>query len=129
MVSLKEGDIIRFTAQFQHRGQAYTGANLYAAIGQSVRTGFDPILYNEIPIVGIKADPQWELYRVTIDIQILGGFGGISPGNYLAEVKISGIPGADIIWRGPENDIVIEEPPPEAEEAQFADLLVAYSKA
>ena len=130
MVTLKNGDILRFLCSFQHKGAAWSGAKLYAAIGQK------DTFFNEVQgmngttiITGIKDDPDWVTYQNTVDVPIsnIGGTGGAVPGSmYEAYVKLISIPGADIFWYGPLNDITLEAP---IGVAEFRNLAVSYQKA
>lgn len=124
MVQLAVGDTLRFTCSFQHKGAAYTGAKLHAAIG--TQTGaqtrnMNEILNKEITITGIKDDYDWFTYTGIVDIPVTSS---ISPGTYEAYVKLMSIPGSDIFWDGPADDIVIR-----AGVVEFQNLEVSYSKA
>lgn len=120
MVQLSYGDILRFTCSFQHRGAAYTGAKLHAAIGNKGIAGFDEILNKEITIAGIVYDADWHTYTGTVDIAIATSIAG---GSYDTYVKLMSIPGGDIFWNGPADDIVI------IGAAEFQSLSVSYGKA
>ena len=120
MLQLAYGDKLRFTCSFQHRGAAYTGAKLHAAIGNKGVFGFDEILNNEIIISGIVYDAAWQNYTVTADIAITSALAG---GSYDTMVKLMSIPGSDIYWYGTLDDIVI------VGAAEFQNLSVTYQKA
>lgn len=125
MVQLNYGDKLRFTCSFQHRGAAYTGAKLRAVIGNKIGLPgglgwFDEILYSEITVSGIVYDATWQPYTVAIDVMITTA---ISGGTYEAYVKLMSIPGADIFWVGPLDDIVI------LGAVEFQSLSVSYAKA
>ena len=119
MIQLNYGDKLRFTCSFQHKGAAYTGAKLHAAIGNKGFAGFDEILNNETTVTGIIYDATWRNYTVTIDVTITSAIAG---GNYEAYVKLMGIPGDDIFWNGPLDDIVI------VGASEFQSLNVTYQK-
>jgi len=119
MIQLGYGDKLRFTCSFGHKGSAYTGAKLRAAIGNKGAFGFDEILSNEITVSGIIFDATWQTYTVQIDIPITTG---INSGSYEALVKLMSIPGSDIYWNGPPDDIVI------LGVSEFANLSVSYKK-
>lgn len=121
MVQLAIGNTLKFTCSFQHKGAAYSGAKLHAAIGNKGII-FDEILNKEITITGIKDDPDWYTYTGTVDILITSSIAG---GSYEAYVKLMGIPGSDIFWYGPADDIVIIG----GAGAQFQNLSVTYTKA
>lgn len=120
MVQLTYGDKLRFNCSFQHRGAAYSGAKLHAAIGNKSVLGFDEILSNEISVSGIIYDATWQTYTVSVEISIMSAIQG---GSYEAYVKLMSIPGGDIFWYGPLDDIVITGA------AEFANLAVTYQKA
>jgi len=120
MVQLAYGDTLRFTCSFQHRGAAYSGAKLRAAIGNKSILGFDEILWKEITVSGIIFDATWQTYTVPVDIPITSAIQG---GSYEAYVKLMSIPGGDIFWYGPLDDIVITGA------VEFANLNVTYQKA
>ena len=119
MIQLVYGDKLRFTCSFQHKGPAYTGAKLHAAIGNKGTFGFDEILNNEISVSGIIFDATWQTYTVQIDIPITTG---INSGSYEAYVKLMSIPGGDIYWHGTPDDIVI------VGVSEFDNLSVTYKK-
>jgi len=128
MIVLKDGDKLRLLCQFEHIGLAYTGAKIRAAIGKGGALGFKEYLKVEVPVSGIKADPTWTSYEITVDIPISGvGTLGIPVGSdYEVYAKMLSIPGDDLFWYGPENDItlaVVVQP------ADFQDLTVVYQKA
>ena len=125
MIQLNYGDKLKFTCSFQHRGAAFTGAKLYAAIGNKHdfpigNLGwFDEILKNDTIVAGIVYDATWQTYTVTIDVSITTVIAG---GNYESYVKMTEIPGSDIYWHGTLNDIVI------VGGAEFQGLNVSYQK-
>jgi len=120
MLQLQYGDKLRFSCSFQHRGAAYTGAKLHAAIGNKGTLGFDEILNNEITVSGIVYDAIWQTYTITVDVTITSG---IASGAYDTMVKLMSIPGSDIYWYGTLDDIVI------VGAAEFQGLSVSYQKA
>ncbi len=125
MIQLNYGDKLRFSCSFQHRGAAYTGAKLRAAIGNKIGLPgglgwFDEILYSEITVSGIVYDATWQPYTVTVDVMITTA---ISGGAYEAYVKLMSIPGGDIFWVGTLDDIVI------VGASEFQSLSVSYAKA
>jgi hypothetical protein len=129
MVTLKNGDTLRLRCQFQHKGAAFTSGRLYGAIGKrAVIGGFDEKLVSYITVSGIKDDVAWTTYTITLDIPIknIGTIGLPAGSDYEVYVKFDRIPGPDLIWYGPENDITLEAP---LEEAEFQDLTVSYAKA
>jgi len=130
MVILNNGNTLRCLCRFEHIGAAYVGAKLYAAIGKKGIT-FDEIsgMNGTTIITNIQNDSDWQPYQVTVDIPIdnIGGVFGAKPGSdYEVMVKLMSIPGSDIYWYGPLNDITLEG---EAAEAEFKDLTVSYAKA
>ena len=131
MITLKNGDTLHIVCNFQHKGAAYNSGRIYAALGKvAVIGGFDEKLVNYITVNGIQEDADWTLYQVIVDIPIVNvGTVGFAPGpDYEVYVKMDNIPGADLYWYGPENDINLEAGVP-AEPAQFQNLTVTYSKA
>jgi len=126
MIQLNYGDKLRFTCSFQHIGAAYTGAKLRAAIGnrKTLPVGnlgwFDEILWSEVAVTGIYNDSTEFTYTKTVDVAITTSIAG---GNYEAYVKLMSIPGSDIFWEGPLDDIVI------VGGAKFQNLNVTYQKA
>jgi hypothetical protein len=124
MIQLNYGDKLRLLCTFQHKGAAYSGAKIHAAIGNKGAFGFDEILWNEVTVNGIKDDVAWYNYSITIDIPITTA---IQAGkSYTVYAKLMSIPGDDIFWEGPEKDIQIGEP---TGEALFQNLTVQYQKA
>ena len=125
MVTLRNGDKLRLKCTFQHKGAAFTGAKLYGAIGTKAPE-FNEVLYNIVTVSGIKEDADWTTYSVNVDIEIknVGTIAIPAAAYYEAYVKLIGIPGADIYWYGPDNDINLEVPA----EAEFQSLDVSYSK-
>jgi hypothetical protein len=126
MLQLNYGDKIRFTCSFQHKGAAYTGAKLHAAIGNKkdilgVVGWFDEVVNNETTITGIVADSNWVNYTVTVDITITTALG---PGAYESYVKLMSIPGSDIFWVGSLDEIVIAG----GGGAEFQNISVSYGK-
>ena len=119
MIDLRIGDTLRFTCEFEHRGEAFTGAKLHAAIGTKNPVYFDEILNKEKTITGIGDDASWQSYTATVDVPITSD---ISGGTYEAYVKLMAIPGPDIFWDGPLQDIAI------VADAEFKNLSVAYQK-
>jgi len=128
MISLKNGDTLRCVCSFQHRGQAYSGAKIRASIGKRWLGIFTEVLKYEQEVGGIVNDADWTQYSIPVDIPIQNiGTVGVSPGSdYEVEVKLLSIPGPDIFWEGPANDITLEAP---LGEAEFQNLTVSYSKA
>ena len=128
MINLNYGEKLRFTCSFQHRGAAYTGAKLRAAIGNRKSIvlpnigWFDEIVWSEVTVTGILADVNWTTYTKTVDVSITTA---LNPGAYEAYVKLMSIPGADIFWEGPLDDIVIAG----GTEPAFQNLTVTYTKA
>ena len=124
MVQLAYGDPLLFTCSFQHQGEAFTGAKLHAAIGHKrVVLGtpyFDEILFREVIVTGIIYDATWRTYTTILDVVITSA---ISGGYYETFVKLMSIPGKDLEWFGPLDDIVI------VGAAEFQNLSVAYTKA
>lgn len=128
MIKLTNGDKLRCVCVFEHRGRAYSGAKIRASIGKRGTWGFNEVLYFVQIVTGIIDDVDWTQYQIPVDIPIQNiGTAGVSPGtDYEVEVKLMAIPGADIFWKGPENDITLEVV---AEEAEFQKLSVSYQKA
>ena len=122
MVLLKYGDSLRLECKFEHIGAAFVGAKIRAAIGNKGFLGFDEILHSEVSVGGIKDDLNWVLYQIPLGILITTS---ISPGKYEVYAKLMSIPGPDIFWYGPADDIQIEAP---IGEAEFQNLTVSYSK-
>lgn len=128
MAILTNGDTLRLTCSFQHKGKAFTGAQIYAAIGKR-DTWFNEVqgFVNTTTVTGIKDDVDWTTYSVTVDIPIfnIGGIGGAVPGaDYEVYAKMLNIPGADLYWYGPLNDITLEA----VGAAEFRNLSVTYQK-
>jgi len=127
MITLINGNTLVLNVTFQHKGKAFDGAILYGAIGKKGITfaevqGF----IDALDVIGINDDVNWTNYTRTLEIPIfnIGGAGGAVPGaDYEVYVKMINIPGADIYWYGPLNDITLE-----AEEAKFQSLTVTYQK-
>jgi len=128
MIKLTNGDKLRCVCVFEHRGKAYSGAKIRASIGKRGIWGFTEVLYYEHTIIGIVDDADWTQYQIPVDIPIKNvGTVGVSPGtDYEVEIKLLAIPGGDIFWKGPENDITLEAAMGEAE---FQNLTVTYQKA
>ena len=131
-VELRNGDTLRLTCDFQHKGKAISGVEIYATIGKAdTLLGFDEISgFNGTTVVtGIKDDPDWTTYRVAVDIPISGidtWLGPNSGGVYEVYAKTKNIPGSDIFWYGPHDDIVLLSP---LGEAEFQNLTVSYTLA
>ncbi len=133
-VELRNGDTLRLICDFKHKGKAYSGARIYAAIGSKGIT-FDELGgFNGTTVVtGIKDDPDWTTYRVTVDIPItkIDTFLGPSAGSkYEVYAKLTNLPGlgiiTDIFWYGPEDDITLVAP---LGKAEFQNLTVSYKLA
>ena len=127
MIILKNGDILRLRCTFQHKGVAYSGAKIYAAIGHK-GTAFSEVsgMNGTTVITGIREDADWADYVVNVDIPIsnIGGAFGAAPGSdYEVYAKMVSIPGTDIYWYGPLNDITLSSP------VEFQNLNVTYQKA
>lgn len=129
MLTLRNGDVLRLTTTFQHIGAAFTGARVYAALGKrAVLGGFDEKLVGQVNVTGIVNDISWTTYTVEVPIPIanIGTTGFPGGSDYEVYAKLIGIPGGDILWFGPENDIILEAP---VSAAAFANLSVTYVKA
>lgn len=135
MLTLKNGDRLKLVAIFQHRGAAFSGAQIYAALGKRSQPTllfpqgqFDEKLVGRGSITGIIQDANWTNYTVDVIIPIINVGTLMFPAgsDYEVYAKIVGIPGGDIFWYGPENDITLEAPL--AAGAEFANLNVTYSK-
>lgn len=129
MVTLTNGESLTLTVRFEHRGKAYEGARVYAAIGKK-NIGFAEVqgFIAETTVAAILDDVDWTTYSVTLDILAfnIGGAGGAVPGSdYEVYVKLINIPGPDIYWYGVLNDIHLEAP---VGEAEFRELTVTYQK-
>jgi len=130
MVELRNGDTLRLICSFQHKGKAISGAKIYAAIGKAGTVlGFDEIsgFNGTTEITGIKDDTDWTTYKVSVDIPIDGidtWLGPNSGSEYEVYAKIKNIPGSDIFWYGPNDDITLVPP---AGEAEFQNLTVIYN--
>jgi len=127
MVTLKNGDRLRCLCRFEHIGQAYSGAKICASIGKKGLWGFNEVLKFEQAVGGIVDDVNWTKYEIPVDIPIQNiGTAGVSPGSdYEVQVKLLAIPGPDIFWDGPPNDITLQAP---VGEAEFQKLNVSYAK-
>ena len=131
MIELRNGDKIRFSCTFRHQGAAYEGAKLRCSIGEK-RTiwphDFIERVSKESPTLSFPSNPSPRSYTevVITDTIKVGGVGGLEEGYYEAQVKLMGIPGDDIFWNGPLDDIHAVE---EAGEALFTGLEVSYTKA
>jgi hypothetical protein len=121
MVSLAVGDKLRFTCQFYHQGAAYSGAKLRCSIGKKGTFGFNEKLWAEGGPYSFPQDVNQRLYQQTVDVTVTES---TEPGSeYEAQVKLMGIPGDDLFWDGPANDITIV-----GAEAVFSQLTVTYAK-
>ena len=121
MVRLAVGDTLRFTCQFYHQGDAYSGAKLHAAIGHKGSYGFDEILNADAGPYTFPVDINPKLYQEVVNILITNSIG--AGADYEAYVKLISIPGADQFWYGPTDDITILGGP-----ATFSGLVVTYAK-
>ena len=125
MINLTNGDTLRLVLAFQHIGAAFTGARLYAAIGKKGLT-FDEKIPQWLDLYNIVVDANWRVYSYQMDIPIANiGTIGFPAGTYEVYAKLTGIPGADLYWYGPLNDLNLQV----VVAAQFKDLQVAYQKA
>ena len=123
MVRLAVGDRLRFICQFYHQGDSYTGAKLHVAIGKGGTFGFNEKLNADSVALSFPVNVNRKLYQQTVDVPITSA---ISEGtDYEAYVKLMSIPGPDLFWYGPINDIKIET---SVGVAQFTNLTVTYSK-
>lgn len=125
MVQVGIGNKLRFTVRFNHQGAAFSGAKIRCSIGQKLFdvVVFDEILWAESPSLSFPNDSTPRTYEQIVDVFITSA---ISPGSfYEAEVKLTGIPGGDLFWRGPTNDIEIIAG---GAQAVFSDLRVGYSR-
>ncbi len=131
-VELRNGDTLRLTCSFQHQGKAISGVEIYAAIGKAgTLLGFDELqgYTGRTVVLGIQNDIDVTTYEVSVDIPIknIEGFLGPKAGSiYEVYAKITRIPGPDIFWYGPEDDITLVAP---LGEAEFQNLVVSYGKA
>lgn len=130
MIELRSGDKIRFSCTFRHQGAAYGGAKLRCSIGEKRNIwpyDFIERVSKESPTLSFPTDETSKSYTevVTTDTIKVGGFGGLEEGYYEVLVKLMGIPGADLYWDGPDNDIHAME----LGEALFTGLEVSYTKA
>lgn len=127
MVQLRSGQSLRFDCRFNHQGGPYSGAKLHAAIGNKGIT-FDEILNKESPSLSFSqydATPTPYSEVVVIGPITVGSGGGkISAGRYEAYVKLMSIPGSDLFWYGPLDDIEVL-----SVEAVFSNLQVTYTSA
>ncbi len=126
MISLEQGQTLNMICRFSHRGKAWSSAKIRGSIGNKGFFGFDEILHREVEVSGIGDDLDWTQYQVVVDVAITEQ---IAAGSYEVEVKLLSIPGPDIFWSSPPDDVVIiggEEPLPSAE---FQNLQVTYAKA
>ncbi len=130
MIELSEGQSLRVHCVFTHRGAAYSGAKIHAAIGnRSTLWGFDEIVSGNSQPLSFPYAATARQYGEDVilgPIKVGTLFGAIRLGTYEIEVKLTDIPGADIFWIGPNEDIVIVEAP--VAPAEFANLTVSYSK-
>jgi hypothetical protein len=122
MIQLFNGDVLRCTVRFEHLGAARAGIGLRVAICQHGAT------YDELPQhfiqrndVSVDDDLEWTTYTEVVDIPIHDIPNLVGPGLYELYAKMTGIPGADLYWYGPDDDLefVAEE---------FENLLVTYTK-
>jgi len=124
MVTLLNGNILRFVCKFTHQGEGQVGVRVYAAIGKkAVVGGFDEKQFSFVD-VDIPSDYTPTEYTINVDIVIenVGTVGYPAGADYEAYVKLQNIPGADIFWYGPENDIELL-----SGIAEFSNLVVTYS--
>lgn len=122
MVTLLNGNTLRFTCKVTHLGDAFAGARMYAAIGVKGIEGFNEKLaaWKDFDVT---KDSIPKTYTVVVDV-LIGDIGTLLfPGGlYEAYVKLISIPGDDIFWYGSPGDI-------ELVSHQFSNLVVTYSKA
>lgn len=129
-VELRNGDTLEITCIFTHEGKAFSGAQLYAAIGKKGLISFDEV-WGHIatsPTLSFPDDPIPAEYseKLLITIKAGTGWAAIKPGTgYELYVKLVGIPGSDLYWYGPLDDITIVEPEVPGE-AVFSNLEVTY---
>ena len=121
MVSLAVGDTLRFTCRFYHQGAAYTGGKLHAAIGHKGLAFFDEILSAEAGPYSFPQNITPKLYQQVVDVKITSAIEGGAA--YEAYVKLMSIPGDDLFWYGPLNDITVA-----GGGAIFSGLTVTYAK-
>ena len=120
MIELRAGDTLRFNCQFTHEGQAYSGAKLRCSVGVK-NAWFNEKQFVESPSLNFPVDITPREYDEDVDMVI--NIGKLPAGTYEAEVKLMGIPGGDIFWYGPLNDITVIGAP-----AEFSGLKVTYAK-
>jgi hypothetical protein len=121
MIQLRQGQSLRFDCTFYHQGGPYSGAKLHCVIGNQAIT-FDEILWEDSPVLNFpNYDQQPAPYQETVLVPVTKA---ISSGRYETYVKLMGIPGSDLFWYGPQDDIEIL-----AEEAVFSNLNVVYQAA
>ena len=85
-VQVKDGDKLRVTCRYSHRGKAES-VTLYAAIGNSGAFGFDEILHGS-KTISVPEDASWQYREDYVDISITTA---ISAGVYDLYAKIDGI--------------------------------------
>jgi len=122
MVTVKTGDRLKFVCRFTHQGAAFSGAYIRVAIGQKGAVSFDEALGHNVTSSSLSVlyDLVPTLYEVPLIITIQSNLG---PGKWEAYAKLTGIPGADLYWYGPIDDIIVEEAA-----ALFSNLTVTYTK-
>lgn len=116
MVTLTIGETLKVTATFQYSGPGYSGYKVRAAICQKavwipILQPMDEILFSETGPLSVPSTPTLTLFTVPAGLPPTGLniviTSAISPGLYELYAKMIGLPGADLYWYGPLDDIQI----------------------
>ena len=123
MIQVRDGQSVRFDCTFYHQGGGYSGAKLHCAIGVQNAIFNEKIAKDSLPL-SVSYDEGNEQYQESVVVGPIkvGGIGGLAPGRYESYVKLMSIPGGDLYWNGPLDDIEII-----SAEAIFSNLSVNYS--
>jgi hypothetical protein len=123
MVQLKAGvNSLHCVCAFNYSGPGYTAGKIRCVIGHKVLGVWVEDFLNAVPDTpfSVPNTPTTAPFTVLVNIPIpLSANGGL----YSFYAKMTGIPGADLYYYGPENDIEVL-----GQESVFSNLAVTYSK-
>ena len=106
MVTLTIGQTLKVTATFQYSGPGFSGYVVRAAICHKTAT-WDEILYRQTSPLSVPSTPTLLLYTVPVGLLDIVITSAISPGLYELYAKMLSLPGTDLFWYGPLDDIQI----------------------
>lgn len=106
MVTKTIGETLVVTAKFNYSGPGFSGYKVRAAIGEK-GVFFNEILFRETAALSVPSTPTLTLYTVPAGLLDIVITSGISPGLYELYAKMIGLPGADLYYYGPLDDIEI----------------------